>query len=596
MRTCVILCFVFITTFLSAQEVVSKLISNPILLDNQFIANLDKSAVSLPFFDDFSYNGPTVSHELWEKSSVFVNRNYPVNPPTIGVATFDGLDEFGLARDFNQFNITDPSDTLLSKQIDLSTASSVYFLFYFQAQGVGDAPEFQDKFVLEFLNDTLGWEQIWSANDTIYSEFTKVVEVINESKFLHNAFQFRFRNYATISGNFDHWHLDYVKIDELLSSSDTSVLNDVAFVYNSPSFLKRYFEMPWTHFVNNEMSELKDSIDINLRNNSGSINVDYQFNIFENNNQIFHYPLNGASRNVSVLDYDSIGNYSFSNPAINIQSNVFNSFQPDSASFVVQNIIGTATSDNKLNDTLYHTQNFYSHFAYDDGTAESAYGINISGAKLAYEFKLNRPDTLRAVQMYFPQMLDTVNDVEFNLVIWEKTNGKPGDTLYSQTVSPVHTKNGIYHSYYIDRPFQIVGSFYVGWEQKTNDLLNIGLDKNNESNDYMLYDAGAGWTTSLYSGSWMIRPVLSMQEIVSKVLDNKTVFKVYPNPAISELFVDAPKLDNIISVYSFSGVLLRRVVSNSNVTKINLSDFSSGIYFVELSNNKYKTYQKFIVK
>ena len=30
---------------------------------------------------------------------------------------------------------------------------------------------------------------------------------------------------------------------------------------------------------------------------------------------------------------------------------------------------------------------FHSHFAYDDGTAELAYGINISGARLAYQFK-----------------------------------------------------------------------------------------------------------------------------------------------------------------------------------------------------------------
>ena len=37
-----------------------------------------------------------------------------------------------------------------------------------------------------------------------------------------------------------------------------------------------------------QLEELKDSIDIKLRNNHASINVDYQYNIFENNNQIFH--------------------------------------------------------------------------------------------------------------------------------------------------------------------------------------------------------------------------------------------------------------------------------------------------------------------
>ncbi len=589
--------FIFSSTLLTAQEVISNLISNPSLFNVDFIINLNKTVLSLPFTDDFSYNSTNVDSELWEHSSVFVNRNYPINPPTIGVATFDGLDEFGLARDYNQSNITDPSDTLVSKEIDLSDLTSVYFMFYYQAKGMGDAPESQDKLVLEFFNDNLAWEQIWlSSNDTISQEFTKVVEVIDDSRFLHTAFKFRFRNYATISGNFDHWHLDYIKIDELLSASDTIKLNDISFVYSSPSFLKRYSEMPWVHFLNNELFELKDSIDIKLRNNKASINVDYQYNVFENNNEIFHYPSIGVSRNISVLDYDLIANYSISDPSIEIEDNVFNSFHPESANFVIQNIIGTASSDNKFNDTLYHTQNFNFHFAYDDGSAESAYGINIDGAKLAYEFKLNRPDTLRAVQMYFPQMLDSVSHVPFKLTIWEKTNGFPGDVLYSQTVFPVHTENGEFHTYYIEQPFKIIRSFYVGWEQTTNDLLNIGLDKNIEANNYMLYNTGNGWNNSLYLGSWMIRPLLSMNDIPSSVVNIETEFRVYPNPASSELFVEYLDPNTIISIYSLRGVLVGSFLANSKVTKINIEDLSSGLYFVEVLNDNIKIYQKFIIR
>ena len=590
------LCFVFSFTLLRAQEVVSNLISNPILSETKFTKDINKSVLGLPFFDDFSYDRSIASIDLWEQSSVFVNRSYPLNPPTIGVATFDGLDRSGLARDFNPSNTTDPSDTLLSKEIDLSGSNSVYLMFYYQAKGIGDAPEIQDKLVLEFFNDTLGWEQVWSSDDTVLQEFTKVVAVIDEPKFLHDSFQFRFRNYATISGNFDHWHLDYVKLDELLSATDTSQLNDVAFVYSSPSFLNRYFEMPWTHFLNNELSELKDSIDIKLRNNDASTNVDYQYNVFENDNQIFHYPLIGVSRNVSVLSYDTIGNFSFSDPPINVESNVFNSFQSDTATFVIQNIIGTASSDNKLNDTIYHNQNFYSHFAYDDGTAESAYGINVNGARLAYEFSLNRPDTLRAVQMYFPQMLDSVSHIPFNLTIWEKINGLPGDILHTQTVFPVHTENMAYHTYYIDQPFKIVGTFYVGWKQITDDLLNIGLDKNNEANNYMLYDAGAGWTMSSYPGSWMIRPILSMNEIVSSVIDINVRFQVYPNPVFSELSIVTSCLNSIISIYSLQGVLLKRINVNSGVANIDVNDLSSGVYFVELLNDEGKECQKIIVR
>ena len=596
MRKFTVLFFILVSLSSSAQEVVSDLVSNPVLADYKYKINPFKSTLSLPFIDDFSYDSHQVDNDLWMESSVFVNRTYPINPPTIGVATFDGLDANGFARDFSPSTSSEPSDTLLSQTIDLSGISSAYFMFYYQGKGMGDAPQQLDKLVLEFFDGSI-WNEIWSVNGQTMTEFEKVVEVIDSAVYLTNNFQFRFRNYATISGNFDHWHLDYVKIDELLSATDTSELNDVAFVYSSPSFLNRYSEMPWTHFKNNEANELKDSIDILIRNNNASINVDYQFNVFENDNQFYHYPLLGVSRNVSILDYDSIENFSFNNPPIDFQSNVFSSFQLDTTTFVVQNIIGTSTTDRKENDTLYHTQKFHHTFAYDDGTAESAYGLNVDGAKLAYQFKLNRPDEkLRAVQMYFPQMLYSVNNISFDLTVWDNNNGQPGDALYTQSVDPVHTENGEFHTYIIDNPFLVSGTIYIGWKQSTDDLLNIGLDKNNEANNYMFYNIGSGWLNSTYPGAWMIRPLISLNNIMLDVNENNNSFKVFPNPAENELFVETKGNENIISIYNLQGVLVKQITSTAALTKINICDLSSSIYIIEVSNCKSRNYQKIIIK
>ena len=588
-------CYVFLISFsLVSQEVITDLAHNPYLKNFKFTHENSKSSLSLPFIDDFSYDSNIVSSDLWQYSTVYVNRTYPINPPTIGVITFDGLDENGFARDFSS-NSSEPSDTLLSKKIDLSSVSSAYFLFFFQAKGLGDAPEPLDKLILEFKNDSLQWETVWISEDTILEDFTKVIKVINQNRFLFDEFQFRFVNYATVSGNFDHWHVDYIKIDELQSVSDTSQLNDVSFVYNSPSFLKRYQEMPWSHFLNNEADELKDSIDILLRNNDAASNIDYQFNVFNNGNQVYHYPLIGVSRNVTVLDYDQVGNFSFTDPPILLQSNIFTSFEIDSASFLVENILGTNSSDNKLNDTLFYVQNFHSHFAYDDGTAESAYGINVSGAQIAYEFKLNRPDTLRAIQMYFPQMLDSVNDVPFKLTVWDDLSST-GNILYQQEVFPYHTQNGNYYTYLIDEPFKLVGTFYVGWEQSTEDLLNIGLDKNNVSNSYMFYNIGSGWNQSSYFGSWMIRPVLSMKPIVSSVDYVSFDTKIYPNPVDTYCFVKTSENNCIIKVFSVHGVMQKQIFSKNSLTKLDLKDFSSGIYFIEILQNNKREYKKIILQ
>jgi hypothetical protein len=583
-----------IAFFLSSQEVCTDLVIDPIYsLNNTNLLNKGFPNDFL-FFDDFSAENVFVNNNLWDFSSVKVTRNYAINPPSLGVATFDGLNEYGLARDFSVINSSAPSDTLLSKPIDLSGLSAAFFMFYFQGKGLGETPEIQDKLVLEFFNGSF-WVEKWSSFGVAMLEFEKEVIIIDSAQYLTNDFKFRFRNYATISGNFDHWHIDYLVINELLNVSDTTELNDVSFVYSSPSFLNRYYEMPWTHFLNNEATELKDSIDVILRNNSASVNVDFQFNVYENNSQIYHYPIIGVSRNVTILDYDTIGNFSFTNPPIDIQSNIFNSFELDSASFLVQYIIKTSNSDIKNNDTLYHDQNFLSHFAYDDKSAESAYGINTNGAMLAYEFKLNRPDTLRAIQMYFPQMLDSVSDIPFKLTIWKDINGQ-GNVLYQQDVYPVHTENGNYHTYYLDSLFQLVGTFYVGWEQTTDDLLNIGLDKNNNANEYMYYNVGSGWLNSSYLGSWMIRPILSMNQIVSNVPNKNNTYSVYPNPATHNLFIESTDNSNLISIYTLNGILIRKFKYNLNIIQIDVNDIASGAYILKISNDSGVNYQKILIQ
>jgi len=590
-----LLCYSVIAT---GQEVVSTLVSNPVLKAGKVLVTKNKSAITLPFFDDFAYDFPVVDIDLWQQSSVFVNRTYPINPVTVGVATFDGLDEYGFARDFSQVNPSEPSDTLLSQEIDLSVVDTAYLMFYFQGKGIGDAPQFNDLLVLEFRNDTLGWEQVWYSNGQTMQEFKKIINLINEPKFLHNAFQFRFRNYATVSGNFDHWHIDYVKLDEFLTPNDTIQLNDVAFVYTAPSFLKRYEQMPWTHFKNDKLAEMNDTAAIFLRNNGAGINMDYQYNVFENNNLIAHYPTLGVSRNVSVFDYDSIiGNFEFTNPPISISSSVFTSSFPDSVSFKIEHIISTGLLDNKWNDTLCFQQEFNSSFAYDDGVAESAYGINASGAKLAYQFKLNRPDTLRAIQMYFPQMLDSVNHIPFQLTVWDDNAGYPGNIIHQQQVNPEHTEKGDFHYYYIDSSFQMLGAFYVGWVQTTSDLLNIGLDKNKLANDYMFYNAGSGWSNSIYPGAWMIRPIVSMDELVlTQIESKKKLFKVFPNPAKQELNIIVSTTDNLISIYNLHGKLVKQSFFSITNCKLNITDLSSGMYVVEVRSKKGRDFKKFIIE
>ena len=82
-----------------------------------------------------------------------------------------------------------------------------YLLFYYQSEGLGDNPQTEDSLVLEFLTgvDTAGfpvWKHIWSIPGQTTQEFQRMEFNIKGANYLHAGFRFRFRNYATLSGNY----------------------------------------------------------------------------------------------------------------------------------------------------------------------------------------------------------------------------------------------------------------------------------------------------------------------------------------------------------------------------------------------------------
>ncbi|MBK7183945.1 MAG: hypothetical protein IPH89_14055 [Bacteroidetes bacterium] len=159
----------------------------------------------------------------WEQKEyskkAFVNQGYAKAPITYGVVTFDGVDSAGYPYNFNMASgATGIADYLTSKPIRLNypDSDSIYFSFYFQPQGLGNAPEQSDSLVLEFKGrGTLAsWDRIWAKKGTTLavndSSWTLVMIPITDTTYLKDGFQFRFKNYATLSGSLDHWNIDII--------------------------------------------------------------------------------------------------------------------------------------------------------------------------------------------------------------------------------------------------------------------------------------------------------------------------------------------------------------------------------------------------
>ena len=113
----------------------------------------------LPFFDDFAYNSKVPDPAKCVDKNVFINQTMAVDPPSIGVATFDGLNSNGTpyGGGFSR------ADYLTSNYIDLSgitTSDSVYLSYFLQAKGNTYNHQQRDSIELEFKNDKGEWKSV----------------------------------------------------------------------------------------------------------------------------------------------------------------------------------------------------------------------------------------------------------------------------------------------------------------------------------------------------------------------------------------------------------------------------------------------------
>ncbi|MFT4545336.1 MAG: hypothetical protein ACI9EQ_001807, partial [Bacteroidia bacterium] len=313
-----------------SQEMLFDLTSNPRLgaweeaeRHYQSSSRAVGDTLHLPFFDDFSepfsrVNNPFdlyPSLDRWMGRTVYVNNHMAINPISQGVATFDGLDENGKAYGFG-FALPSLSDSLTSKPINLfGAADSVYLSFFYQAQGMGDAPEADDILVLEFKDTSEAWVRVWEAEGYILEDFLfnrEMIPVFGE-EYLFSGFQFRFINYSSRSGSIDHWHLDYIELDENRFENDTTI-SDVSFmsqtsvdyqgnrISQSSSIIKEYNSMPWTHFITDIPAFMADSSLIALRNNK---TIDFT-----------------ADHSIEIRDFNGVFLYSTDTAGTVVQPNV----------------------------------------------------------------------------------------------------------------------------------------------------------------------------------------------------------------------------------------------------------------------------------
>ena len=96
----------------------------PDISDTVWITNPSFTQDSARIFFS-SINDPT---KLWVDDYAYHNYRYAINPWSLGVVTFDGLDRYGYPYQIGT-SVTDYADVLTSKKIDLSSISLSCLLY-----------------------------------------------------------------------------------------------------------------------------------------------------------------------------------------------------------------------------------------------------------------------------------------------------------------------------------------------------------------------------------------------------------------------------------------------------------------------------------
>ncbi len=607
---------------LFAQEVLRGLSVNPELVklhqDRKNSKQLKSAlaipdSIGLPFVDDFSTTTVYPDPRLWIDKKVYINSTYPVNPVTIGVATFDALDENGYLYK-NASSTPFSADTLTSRPFKLTIrdfqTDKFFFSFFYQAQGIGDKPEIGDSLMVEFYSpDSVKWKKVWPNNPgdlawapqgdtTRVNPFKQVIFPVSK-EYQKNGFQFRFRNLASIDasnvagkhGNVDQWHIDYVKLDTMRNEGDT-ILKDIAYVKPLTSLLETFQSMPWNQYTLAFRTENKPAIEVTYRNNDTEISplIYRKFKITEIR----------KDNNGTVNAFDAAGNYILANTTLTLQTELFDPFSAkfpgDSVQFDVQAILSGTNDVRHENDTIHYKQGFYNYYAYDDGSSETGYGLpgdNDANAMVAYQFNAYRQDTLTGISFYFnPSEKDTTLNYPFKLAVWADNKGLPGDLIYKKSNDTVITPKKVllnqFYNFKLDSGIIVNGKFYVGFIQETNDYLNIGFDLNNNNSKFLFVNEYGSWYGSGLKGTLMIRPVFGkVQE--GPVTGQKTItsqsFAVYPNPANDLIYINPG--DNAssklltVTVYSITGELVLSGLLQNNT--LDVSQLPNGLYILKLS-------------
>ena len=589
------------------------------------LVSLAQTTLNLPFFDDFStasgrpgLDQPEATR--WQPGSgVYINNTMAINQPTVNVASFDGLKANGQPYVQNSPLAQGYTDTLASLPINLaglSAADSVYISFYWQAKGLGEAPDPgdslsrqpADSLTLQFLDRTGNWKTAWAvAGGISNNNFFQVFVPLRDAIYFHAGFAFRFRSFGRESGPFDTWNIDYIYMNRGRSINDRFV-KDVAMRQALSPFLKRYWAMPLAQYVVNPAAETADSVTTEINNLFNSFNfTTFRFSvqdevsgqIFQNNpqtNSVLIPSLSAQSKSAKPTPVTGLGS------AARAQLRYkFDLLTTDDQNPSIPGV------NLRRNDTLSAVAVLDDYYAYDDGSWEYAQQIR-QREQIAVRFVLNKVDAITGVRACIVPFTTNQTGQSFAINVYSNNGGRPGSVLYRQsfTIQYPATRNG-FVEFKFNKTVTVKDTFYLGYQQISSSdttFLRLGFDKSSPFGSQIFYNGGTNWEQNIVSpslnlqGAFLLRPVMGGQPdtVVTAINEPQPLISlsVYPNPTSGLVRWDEPRLTQL-DIMNSAGRLLFTVEPVRGQQTLDINHLADGLYLVRLWAGQRSVVQKIII-
>jgi len=597
-----------LSSFLSAQVSIRPIQKDISTHRTSGVQELD--TLQLPFWDDFSTSDKIANPTLWYfGETITINSGRAIQPPSINVASFDGVNALG-----NPYDPTPQSsgkaDSLVSQCINLSNLGSaqndsVYFSFWYQLKGNVEQPDPNDSLNLEFKDPDGDWQIMWSAlGANMGTKFDSVLIKVDPLYF-HDCFQFRFQSFGSLEGPYDAWHIDYIYLNDS-READNYGIPDRTLTRPPSKLLNTYNVVPLDHFK-------RDSSLVTKFSQTQFFNHDnQQVTGFNFQAAVWTEHLGQQITIDSIRPNAAFGGqvpFPFNRRLLEADASldifkVFDFLDTTELTSITLNttfaISGTGDlpdfdgSINFLvNDTVTLTSKLSDYYAYDDGEAEFEFGVVGAGSQLAHQFYVSEPSELTSIDIAF-----TSGDLsEINLIVW--SNIDPGEeAILTSKIDQVVDDNGQIVRYSMPSVF-VSDTFYIGYIQGVDGFVYVGLDKDNENNDKIFFNGEGVWEQDLVnvSGSLMIHPVFGDSSLITGLEEPllEETIRVYPNPADEAITIEGDFDEGML--YDLTGRLVLTLYPNHRGrTYLNTSNLRPGMYIARIRKNNQSINRKLLIR